>query len=133
MGKADLDVWPRALATRFRADDERVLRTGQKLILEEPREVDGQVRWFETYKAPLCNEQGEVTGTMGFSRDITERKEAEASQALQVEELRRWYTVTLGRERRICELKMEVNAQARELGRPPPYAETSGDSATGPA
>ena len=133
IGKTDADVWPAHLAERFRSDDEKVMQTGEKLMVEEPREVGGALQWFETYKVPLRNGRGEVTGTVGFARDITERKEAEATQARQVDELRRWYAVTLGREKRVLELKMEVNARARELGRPPPYAEPAGGPSSGPA
>ncbi|MEI6673641.1 MAG: response regulator [Verrucomicrobiota bacterium] len=55
-------------------------------------------------------------------RDITERKLAAEALARQLDELRRWQTVTLGREDRIAELKREINALATRLGQPPPYA-----------
>lgn len=77
VGKTDLDIWPRDLEERYRTDDEQVIQTGTKKLVEEPIEEAGCRRWFETYKAPLFNEQGEVTGTIGSARDITERKEAE--------------------------------------------------------
>jgi len=57
-------------------------------------------------------------------RDITERKQATEALARQLDELRRWQTVTLGREGRIAELKREVNALANRLGQTPPYAAT---------
>ncbi|GAB6043536.1 PAS domain-containing protein [Endothiovibrio diazotrophicus] len=65
----------------------------------------------------------------GACRDITERKHAEQMLRRQADELRtrneeleRFNRVTVGRELRMVELKQEVNALARELGRPPPYA-----------
>jgi PAS domain S-box-containing protein len=48
--------------------------------------------------------------------EITERKQADEAIRSQLEELRRWQTVTLGREGRIDELKREVNALATRLG-----------------
>jgi transcriptional regulator with PAS, ATPase and Fis domain len=42
-------------------------------------------------------------------RDITERKEAERKIEKQLDELKRWNEVTLGREMRIIDLKGEVN------------------------
>jgi PAS domain S-box-containing protein len=54
--------------------------------------------------------------------DLTERKRAEAEQARQLDELRRWQVVTLGREGRIAELKREVNGLAARLGMPLPYS-----------
>ena len=52
--------------------------------------------------------------------DITARKRTEEQLARQMDELRRWQAVTLGREGRIAELKREVNALASRLGQPPP-------------
>ena len=53
--------------------------------------------------------------------DITERKSAEAKLNEQLEELQRWYKITLGREERILELKKEVNSLLSENGKPPRY------------
>jgi hypothetical protein len=39
-----------------------------------------------------------------------------------LDELRRWYDATLGREGRVLELKREINALAVEFGREPPYS-----------
>jgi PAS domain-containing protein len=38
---------------------------------------NGDLKWFETIKTPLLDDRGEVVGTTGLARDITERKEAE--------------------------------------------------------
>jgi hypothetical protein len=53
--------------------------------------------------------------------DITERKQAEVKQAEQLEELRRWHEVTLGREERILDLKHEVNDLLGKTGKHPRY------------
>lgn len=55
-------------------------------------------------------------------QDITERKQAEVRMAEQLEELRSWYNLTLGRETRILELKQEVNDLLAQLGQPQRYA-----------
>ncbi|MCY7382283.1 MAG: PAS domain S-box protein [Microcoleus sp. CAN_BIN18] len=62
-------------------DDAFVFETGQTLqIAEEPvRRHDSEVRLFSTVKTPIRNQDGEVTMTVGVSRDITERKAAEES------------------------------------------------------
>jgi PAS domain S-box-containing protein len=54
-------------------------------------------------------------------RDITARKEAKEQIKSQVEELRRWQDVMLGREDRVQELKREVNDLCRRLGEPVRY------------
>ncbi|HSI96483.1 MAG: PAS domain-containing protein [Methylophilaceae bacterium] len=72
-GKTDLDFWPEDLAVRYRADDGEVLRTGEKKHVEEHIVERGVRKWFETYKAPVIVD-GQLLGTVGFARDITEYK-----------------------------------------------------------
>ena len=67
-----------------------------------------------------------VKGIIVSVRDVSERQQAEAEKARQLDELRRWYAATLGREGRIAELKREVNALARRLGEPLPYPSAEG-------
>jgi hypothetical protein len=54
--------------------------------------------------------------------DITERNAIEQQNKEQLEELKRWYAVMSQREERIMELKREVNALLRELGRTSRYS-----------
>jgi PAS domain S-box-containing protein len=78
IGKTDFDVWPRQLAEKFRADDERVLREGRQILLEELyTDPAGKRRWVETIKGPYRDRTGKVAGTAGVSHDITHRKETE--------------------------------------------------------
>ncbi|MEG3897355.1 MULTISPECIES: PAS domain S-box protein [unclassified Microcoleus] len=60
-------------------DDAFVFETGQTLqIAEEPAtRYDGEVRLWSTVKTPIRNQDGQVTMTVGVSRDMTERKAAE--------------------------------------------------------
>jgi len=54
-------------------------------------------------------------------RDITERKQAEAQLAEQLDDLRRWHDATIGREMRVLDLKHEVNELLGQSGQPPRY------------
>lgn len=68
-------------------------------------------------------------GANGFATiftDITIRKEQEIRLNGQLEELRRWYEATLGREERILELKHEVNEALAKTSQPPRYPEVDG-------
>jgi len=56
-----------------------------------------------------------------FARDITKRKLAESKVMDQLEELRRWHDITLGRESRILELKRQVNELLEKAGQPIRY------------
>jgi PAS domain S-box-containing protein len=53
----------------------------------------------------------------GVGLDVTERRKAEARIEEQLEELRRWHSVTLGREGRILQLKAEINRLLGEQGK----------------
>ena len=53
--------------------------------------------------------------------DISERKRDEAQLIKQLDELRRWQQMTLGREGRVAAVKKEVNALLAERGLPPRY------------
>jgi PAS domain S-box-containing protein len=66
--------------------------------------------------------------------DITERKQAATKLAEQMEELHRWHDATSGREKRILELKHEMNELLSKHGLPPRYpsAESQDLSKTSP-
>ncbi len=79
IGKTDADISPPEFSQKYMADDLNVMETRKPLSLEEPVLIDGQTRLYETYKAPYLDDNNQVLGTFGFSRDITERKRAEAA------------------------------------------------------
>lgn len=74
VGKTDFDVWPADLAEGYRADDREVMDLKVQRQVEEQVFDQGGVKWFETFKTPILDEQGHVVGTTGFARDITEQK-----------------------------------------------------------
>ncbi|MBK9446861.1 MAG: PAS domain-containing protein [Betaproteobacteria bacterium] len=87
IGKTDYDIAPREMAEGYRADDFAVLASRQKKTVEEKIIDAGKCKWFETYKAPVVDENGELLGTVGFARDISERKDVEATIARHQENL----------------------------------------------
>jgi two-component system, OmpR family, aerobic respiration control sensor histidine kinase ArcB len=55
-----------------------VIQTGKAMVVEEPAVLqDGIEATFLSSKVPLCNKEGEITGMVGISIDITERKQSE--------------------------------------------------------
>ena len=51
------------------------MQTGKRKCVEEPlADKEKITQWLETIKTPIYNEQGQVIGTTGIARDITERK-----------------------------------------------------------
>jgi len=76
LGKTDFDFWPPELAQRYRDDDEQVMKTRKRKNIEETLvHTEGGDAWIETIKSPIYDENGEVIGTTGIARDITERKQ----------------------------------------------------------
>ncbi|MEI8131972.1 MAG: PAS domain S-box protein [Leptolinea sp.] len=96
----------------------QVALTGKALLYENFSQALG--KWYQV--TAFCPEFGQFAST---SEDITERKKAEEKIEGQLDELRRWYKVTLGRESRIMELKQEVNQLHQKAGLPPRYASDS--------
>ncbi len=77
LGRTVIDVIPQG-ADRLAQEDERVLGSRKPLRVEQPiPDEKGRTRWFETIKSPIFDESGEVVGTVGIAREITERKQAE--------------------------------------------------------
>ncbi len=78
------------------------------------------LRWRISRAKPERTEDG---GTLwyGIISDITDRKNAEFKVIEQLEELRRWRSVIVNREKRMIELKKEVNDLLLEAGKPVRY------------
>ena len=89
VGKSDLDLRPRELADAFRADDLDVMSSRRHKTVEERQIVAGGTAWMETFKAPVLDEDGTVLGTVGFARDISERKAVEAAREAALAEAQR--------------------------------------------
>jgi two-component system sensor kinase FixL len=79
VGKHDREFFPRELADQYHADEQRVIMTGEPLIgsIEAVTRADGERRWLSTTKVPIRDASGGIVGTVGVSRDITERRRAE--------------------------------------------------------
>lgn len=89
VGKTDPDIWPGDLAQLYRNDDAEVMRTKtRKRVEERLTGPDGKGSWVETIKTPILDKEGNVTGTTGIARDITERRRSQAEKALLEEQLR---------------------------------------------
>lgn len=87
IGKTDFDVTYKDLAEKYRADDQEVIKNKTQKTIEELMRDQDQLKWFETYKTPILDENGQVLGTTGFARDISEYKRAEEEREALIKEL----------------------------------------------
>jgi PAS domain S-box-containing protein len=78
VGKTDFDFFSEEHAKQAYEDEQTIILSGQPVIKEE-RETwtDRPDTWVYTTKVPLRDDDGQVVGTFGISRDITDRKQAE--------------------------------------------------------
>ena len=104
-GRTVFDFFPRELAQRYHDDDQKVLASGQPLHDQEEPLANDVERVLLTTKLPLRDTEGRVTGLIGISRDITERKQAEAAIQKLNEEL----------ERRVAQRTAQLEEANREL------------------
>jgi PAS domain S-box-containing protein len=79
MGKEDSNYFTEEHVRQSLQDEQVVMRTGEAMVGREERETwpDGHETWASTTKMPLRDKGGNIIGTFGISRDITERKRAE--------------------------------------------------------
>jgi two-component system, cell cycle sensor histidine kinase and response regulator CckA len=79
IGKTDGDFFGPEHARQTMEDEREVMRTGRPMVSKEERQTwpDRRETWVSTTKVSLRNSAGQVTGTFGISRDITERKRAQ--------------------------------------------------------
>ncbi|HEX5339135.1 MAG TPA: PAS domain-containing protein [Gallionella sp.] len=78
LGKTDLELWPGDIGQALRASDLEVMETRQRTtqLVSFPDRCGGTI-WREIDKAPVIDEDGAVLGTVGVSRDVSERMRME--------------------------------------------------------
>jgi PAS domain S-box-containing protein len=80
LGKSDTELWPPAIAERYRADDMEVMAALERKTVEELFDGEAGAVWMETSRAPVLDEDGTVLGIVGAARNISERKAAEEAR-----------------------------------------------------
>ena len=115
VGKTDLDIWPKDLAESYRADDQEVMKSKKSKCVEERlADKEGKIKWIETIKTPIFDDEGKVIGTTGIARDISSRKsEDERMKDIRAElELR-----VKVRTADLTSLNEELNKEIKERGK----------------
>src|SRR5262249_29162621 len=70
---------PSAASRQAESEERRAIETGEPLIgkVEQLKLADGSVHWLLSTKVPIRDPGGKITGLVGISKDITERRLAE--------------------------------------------------------
>ena len=78
IGRTPDEVFPPPLGRGYRAQDERILRTGEPILnqLELQLYPSGQTGWCLTNKLALRDREGGVVGLVGVSKDLQSPKES---------------------------------------------------------
>ncbi|MBC7966994.1 MAG: PAS domain-containing protein [Fuerstia sp.] len=79
IGRSDADFFSAEHAARARADELKVMQTGEGIIgqVEKQMRPGKPIRLCSTTKMPLRDNSGQIIGTFGISRDITSYLHAE--------------------------------------------------------
>jgi len=79
VGKSDADLFTAEHAKQAREDELEIMRTGIPLVARLERETwsNREDTWVSSTKMPLRNRDGEIVGTFGISRDVTELKQTQ--------------------------------------------------------
>jgi PAS domain S-box-containing protein len=110
MGKTDRDFFSEEHSRQAFDDEQKVIRSGQPLVGIEEKETwpGGEETWVSTTKVPLRDPAGQIIGTFGISRDITELKRAEAELRASEAELRALFAA-------MTDIILVLDAQGRYL------------------
>ncbi len=79
-GKTDLELFGESLGKRTMVDDQQVMETGQpklSMIENHTDKTQSETNWTSTTKLPIYNDEGEVIGLVGITREINELKNSE--------------------------------------------------------
>lgn len=73
-GKTDMDIHPAPLGRQLYDNEINQIKRGETTRVRERHEdPNGNVIYFESIKSPFKNQEGEVIGLVGISRDVTKQ------------------------------------------------------------
>ncbi|MEB3151281.1 MAG: PAS domain S-box protein, partial [Sphaerospermopsis sp.] len=111
IGKNDTDFFAPDFAKIVMVKDQEIMSKEITESLEESLEINGTPYTYLSIKTPLRNSQGDVIGLIGLSRDITDRKKAEAAVIEKSQELEQAL-----QELQQAQLQMVQNEKMASLG-----------------
>jgi diguanylate cyclase (GGDEF)-like protein/PAS domain S-box-containing protein len=79
IGKTDFDFFSEEHAQQAYNDEQNVIKTGKPIVDFEEKETyeDKEDKWASTTKMPWYDENGNIIGIFGITRDVTDKKKVE--------------------------------------------------------
>jgi len=79
IGKTDHDFFANEHSDDAKSDEEEIIKNGNSIINKIEKETwhDGSITWASTTKIPLRDDDNNIIGTFGITRDITDLKKSE--------------------------------------------------------
>ncbi len=73
LGKSDFDMFDEEHSRPAYEDEQEIIRSGQAMVDKIEKEVlsDGRINYVNTTKMPLRDENNQIIGTFGISKDVT--------------------------------------------------------------
>ena len=103
-------------------EQNRIRKKGEQSIYEiSLLRPDGTLIPCLNNAAPLLDKDGNVVGSFGMTTNIAERKQMEEELRRNVDELERFSKLVFGREKKMIQLKQEVNELMIQLGKVEKY------------
>lgn len=89
IGKTDFDFFSYEHAQQAFEDEQNLIQTGEPILHKEEKETwpNGSTNWVSSSKLPIRDDQDQIIGLYGMSRDITERKQAQIALGEYTEKL----------------------------------------------
>ncbi len=80
VGRTDFDLFPTALAEKYRQDDQQVIATGRVFeTVEVHQTTEGRPNYVHVLKAPVFGAKETIIGTQAIFWDVSEKMQAEES------------------------------------------------------
>jgi PAS domain S-box-containing protein len=115
IGKSDFDYHTPENAQNYFNDEKQIMREQKGITDQLQREIkhDGSVIWTSVTKLPLITEQGNVIGTFGISKNVTDLKNLEIAAQKRNDEMQE-NMEAMQLTQQDLEEQMETNSKMRE-------------------